>query len=107
MKSTAMLENNNPEDKGIIVVDILYAKKPWQVLEYKVELPVGATVNDAIDASGLGVDCPSVFSSKVVAGIYGRRCALDTKLQCGDRVEVYRPLHASPMSRRKKSADAR
>lgn len=101
-----MRVNDNPEGEGIIV-EVLYAKGPWQVFEYKVELPVGATANDAIDASGLGVDCPSLISGKIVAGIYGHICALDTKLQHGDRVEVYRPLQASPMNRRKKSADAR
>jgi putative ubiquitin-RnfH superfamily antitoxin RatB of RatAB toxin-antitoxin module len=69
------------------------------------ELPPGASVRDAIDASGI------IAAARLVAplqvGVFGRRCALETALADGDRVEIYRPLSFDPMeSRRRRAAKA-
>lgn len=58
-------------------------------------LPAGATVRDALAASGLaGHAC----------GIFGKRVALDRKLAEGDRVEIYRPLALDPKEARRRRA---
>ena len=58
-------------------------------------LPAGATVRDALAASGLeGHAC----------GIFGKRVALDRKLAEGDRVEIYRPLAMDPKEARRRRA---
>ena len=58
-------------------------------------LPAGATVRDALAASGLdGHAC----------GIFGKRVALDRKLADGDRVEIYRPLAMDPKEARRQRA---
>lgn len=58
-------------------------------------LPAGATVRDALAASGLeGHAC----------GIFGKRVTLDRKLAEGDRVEVYRPLALDPKEARRQRA---
>ena len=58
-------------------------------------LPAGATVRDALAASGLeGHAC----------GIFGKRVALDRKLAEGDRVEIYRPLAMDPKDARRRRA---
>ena len=55
-------------------------------------LPAGATVRDALAASGLeGHAC----------GIFGKRVTLDRKLAEGDRVEIYRPLVMDPKEARR------
>jgi putative ubiquitin-RnfH superfamily antitoxin RatB of RatAB toxin-antitoxin module len=63
-----------------------------------VELPAGATVGDAVAASGLpleGVDGYAVF---------GVRVAVDALLREGDRVELLRPLLLDPKDARRRRA---
>ena len=61
-------------------------------------LPAGATVAEAISASGLaGVDLDAV-------GIFGRRVPPATRLADGDRVEIYRPLALDPKEQRRRRA---
>lgn len=61
-------------------------------------LPGGATVSDALHASGwaLPEDAP--------VGIWGKVQARDKPLREGDRVEIYRPLVADPKTARRKRA---
>jgi putative ubiquitin-RnfH superfamily antitoxin RatB of RatAB toxin-antitoxin module len=58
-------------------------------------LPAGATVRDALAASGLEAHA---------CGIFGKRVALDRKLAEGDRVEIYRPLAIDPKEARRRRA---
>ena len=60
-----------------------------------VNLPVGATVRDALAASG--------FEGHAV-GIFGKRVELDHRLADGDRVEIYRPLAVDPKEARRQRA---
>jgi putative ubiquitin-RnfH superfamily antitoxin RatB of RatAB toxin-antitoxin module len=85
-------------------VEVAYALAERQWL-LPLELASGASVLDAIEASGLiaaaGLAGPLEF------GIFGRRCAAETALRDGDRVEIYRPLNFDPMeSRRRRAAKA-
>jgi putative ubiquitin-RnfH superfamily antitoxin RatB of RatAB toxin-antitoxin module len=61
----------------------------------EVRLPAGATVRDAVLASGL---------KGVQVGIFGKRVPMDTRLADGDRVEVYRPLAMDPKETRRRRA---
>lgn len=64
----------------------------------EVRLPAGATVRDAVLASGIaGVDFSRV-------GIFGRKVNADTRLADGDRVEIYRPLEIDPKEARRRRA---
>ena len=69
--------------------------RPEKAQVAEVRLPDGATVRDALAASGLD-------GSQV--GIFGKRVTLDTRLADGDRVEVYRPLKLDPKEARRKRA---
>lgn len=69
---------------------------PREVLEWVVQLPAGATVRDALAASGWRDACPGQDLAQADVGIWGRRCALDHPVREGDRVEVYRPLRVDP-----------
>ena len=67
-----------------------------------VELPEGATLADALAASGLGA--PEV----VAYAIHGERAEPAHVLRDGDRVELLRPLQADPKdARRRRAADRR
>jgi putative ubiquitin-RnfH superfamily antitoxin RatB of RatAB toxin-antitoxin module len=61
------------------------------------QLPAGATLRDAIRASGFRFDNQPV-------GVFGKRAALDTPLKPGDRVEIYRPLAVDPKEARRRRA---
>jgi uncharacterized protein len=75
---------------------VVYSPAPRQVHEWALELPAGATVADALRASGLEALHPGFDIDKVPAGIWGRKAALDQPLREGDRVEIYRPLRVDP-----------
>ena len=75
-------------------VTVLYSPAPREVLEWTVDLPEGATVRDAVLASGWRAAAPDVEVPEV--GIWGRRCTAQQPVRDGDRVEVYRDLKADP-----------
>jgi putative ubiquitin-RnfH superfamily antitoxin RatB of RatAB toxin-antitoxin module len=75
-------------------VTVLYSPAPREVLEWAVELPEGATVRDAVLASGWRTAAPGVDAPEV--GIWGRRCGAQHLLREGDRVEIYRALKVDP-----------
>ena len=72
-----------------------------------VTLADGATVGDAIGASGVLVRRPEVASSPPDVGIWGRPCALTQRVEDGDRVEIYRPLTVDPKEARRVRAEVR
>ena len=67
-----------------------------QYTRVALELEEGATVRMALCAAGLPAGAR--------VGIFGRRVALDSALADGDRVEIYRALHADPREARRKRA---
>jgi len=69
-----------------------------------VELPAGATVEQAIRASGLLEVHAQIDLAINQVGIYGKKKKLDTVLRAHDRVEVYRPLQADPKDARRRRA---
>lgn len=68
---------------------------PGEVRARSLDLPAGATVRDALAASG--------FAGHAV-GIFGKRVELDHRLADGDRVEIYRPLAIDPKEARRQRA---
>jgi putative ubiquitin-RnfH superfamily antitoxin RatB of RatAB toxin-antitoxin module len=70
-----------------------------------VSLSPGATVRDAVLASGLLGGETDL--EKKAFGVFGKRAALDHRLADGDRVEIYRPLAMDPKEARRRRARAR
>jgi putative ubiquitin-RnfH superfamily antitoxin RatB of RatAB toxin-antitoxin module len=68
-----------------------------------VRVPPGATVADAIGASGV-VERLGLFEAALGYAIFGRRVRRDTPLRAGDRVELLRPLAADPKDARRARA---
>jgi uncharacterized protein len=86
-----------------ILVEVAHVR-PDKQLVLAVELPVGATVADALRASGIGAYFPDLDLEHAPLGVYGKRVARDRVLQPGDRVEIYRPLAADPKEVRRRLA---
>ncbi|MDR2688495.1 MAG: RnfH family protein [Azoarcus sp.] len=88
-----------------IEIEVVYALASHQEV-VKLALPEGATVNDAINASGLLRKYPGIDpGGKNKLGIYAKPVKLDATLRALDRVEIYRPLIADPKAVRKQRAD--
>lgn len=75
---------------------VLYSPAPRDVLEWQLDLPEGATVRDAVLASGWPQACAGQDVGALDVGVWGRRCALEQPVRPGDRVEIYRPLQVDP-----------
>lgn len=89
----------------MINVEVSYALPQRQEL-IRVSVPEGATVRDAIDASGILAKYPEIDLDKNnKVGVYAKLTRLDTALRDRDRVEIYRPLIADPKAVRKKRAE--
>lgn len=84
-------------------VEVAYGTAERQLL---VEVPwrEGDRLQDAIDRSGLLDRCPEIDLAINKVGVFGKLAKLDSPLQTGDRVEIYRPLIADPKEQRKRRA---
>jgi len=89
---------------GNIAVEVAYALPEKQYLQ-RVTLEEGATVEQAIRASGL-LELRDDIDLKVnKVGIYSRPVKLHDAVHDGDRVEIYRPLIADPKELRRQRAE--
>ncbi|PDO83338.1 RnfH family protein [Kosakonia pseudosacchari] len=89
---------------GNIAVEVAYALPEKQYLQ-RVTLEEGATVEQAIRASGL-LELRDDIDLKVnKVGIYSRPVKLQDRVHDGDRVEIYRPLIADPKELRRQRAE--
>lgn len=84
-------------------IQVCYARPDAQIL-WELSLPEGATLQSAIEKSGVLRDAPEIDLGTCRVGVYGKLKALDTVLRTHDRVEIYRPLIADPKESRRKRA---
>ncbi|MBB8076637.1 RnfH family protein [Escherichia coli] len=89
---------------GKIAVEVAYALPEKQYLQ-RVTLQEGATVEEAIRASGLLELRTDIDLNKNKVGIYSRPAKLSDIVHDGDRVEIYRPLIADPKELRRQRAE--
>jgi putative ubiquitin-RnfH superfamily antitoxin RatB of RatAB toxin-antitoxin module len=87
----------------ILNVEVCYALAQRQEL-VKVKLPEGATLLQALEASGLLEKHPEIDLKKNKFGVFAKLSKPDTVLRDRDRVEIYRPLIADPKEVRKQRA---
>jgi hypothetical protein len=86
-----------------IQVEVAYALRERQAL-IAVEVVEGATIEEAIQRSGLLEAFPEIDLQRAKVGIFGRPAALDERMRDRDRVEIYRPLIADPKDARRTRA---
>ncbi len=89
--------------KARIEVEVAYAR-PERQLILKVQGPVGMTVAEAIERSGIAEQFPEIDVTTANVGIFSKAVKREDVLSGGDRVEIYRPLIADPKEARKKRA---
>ena len=82
-------------------VSVAYSPRAGEVDEVVVELGAGATLIDAIRASGIEHRHPSLDLAHAKRGVWGRVQPDDTVLRERDRVEIYRPLQVDPKEARR------
>lgn len=85
-----------------IRVEVAYAEAKRQFLR-RLELPAGATVADAIGASGLE-HAFAIDAGALAVGIWSKPVARAALVGDGDRIELYRPLKADPKEARRRRA---
>lgn len=86
-----------------LAVEVAYARADRQFV-LPVVVPAGATLADAIDASGILSRCPEIDLRVNRVGVFGKLAKLDRELADGDRVEIYRPLIGDPKEIRRQLA---
>ena len=86
-----------------MIVEVAYALADKQSL-LTIEVKRGATLKDAIEASGILESFKQIDLTKDRVGIFSKFASLDTILQEKDRVEIYRSLVADPKEVRKERA---
>jgi len=86
-----------------MMVEVAYALPEKQSL-VTIEVEKGATLKDAIEASGILESFKQIDLTKDKVGIFSKFASLDTILREKDRIEIYRSLVVDPKEVRKERA---
>jgi putative ubiquitin-RnfH superfamily antitoxin RatB of RatAB toxin-antitoxin module len=89
-----------PPARDRLRIEVVYAL-PQCAIETVLEMPVGATVADALAAAGAEPSFREIDLARAAVGIFGVTVRRDRVLERGDRVEIYRPLAADPKAARR------
>jgi putative ubiquitin-RnfH superfamily antitoxin RatB of RatAB toxin-antitoxin module len=89
-----------PAEHRDLRIEVVYCAQPGHIDRVSLSLPDGATLRDALAASGLQ-QCHGLAEGGLLAGIWGRVQPLQTPLRDLDRVELYRPLQVDPKEARR------
>ena len=76
-------------------LSVVYAR-PGHPTGIPVEAPEGATVRRAIEISGLLHQFPEIDLERLKVGVFSKFVSLDTVVEDGGRIEIYRPIVADP-----------
>jgi putative ubiquitin-RnfH superfamily antitoxin RatB of RatAB toxin-antitoxin module len=86
----------NEAGPALLRLTVVHSPGPRQVRQWALALPPGATVLQALRASGIAVEFPALELSAAMVGVWGRKARPDDLVHAGDRIEVYRPLRVDP-----------
>ncbi len=86
-----------------INVSVAYAR-PDKQLSLSICVDENTTVQQAIDESGILNTFDEIDLLEMPVGIFGKVCTLETIVDQGDRIEIYRPLKQHPMDARRSRA---
>lgn len=86
-----------------VPVEVVYALPDRQEVVALSVVP-GATLHDAISASGLLQRFPEIDLARQAVGVFGHARRLEDVVAPGDRIEIYRPLAVDPKELRRRRA---
>ena len=87
--------------KTLLAIEIAFAAAEAQAI-IPIEVPVGTTIAEAIQLSGILARFPEIrLNNSLAVGIFGLRRSLEWEVAEGDRVEIYRALAMDPKEQRR------
>ena len=89
--------------ESVIHVEVAFANPDKQLI-IPVELAEGASVEQAVNESGVLEQSSEIDLTTMCVGVFGKTCGLDKLVEQGDRIEIYRPLIQNPMDARRNRA---
>lgn len=90
----------------LLRVSVAFSPRAGEVDEVELLLPPGATVADALSASGMQARHPQHDLAQLPVGLWGAFCERSDVLRDRDRVELYRPLRVDPKEARRRRQSA-
>jgi putative ubiquitin-RnfH superfamily antitoxin RatB of RatAB toxin-antitoxin module len=93
-------------DGAPVAATVVYLS-PQRQLVLPVQVGPGATLSEAVLASGLFELAPELGGQAVDLGVFSRPRQGAEPVQPGDRIEVYRPLAIDPKEARRVRAEVR
>ncbi|MES2218896.1 MAG: RnfH family protein [Pseudomonadota bacterium] len=91
---------DNPE---MIAIEVAYATPAKQTI-IKLEIEQGATIETAIERSGILELFPEIDLRRQKVGVFSKSRELKNPVHAGERIEIYRPLTIDPKEARRKRA---
>jgi hypothetical protein len=85
-----------------ITVEVVFAGPASRLVRRRVEVSMGCSVIQAVEASGIAQCLPADVIDPSRLGIFARKVAPDQLVRDGDRIEIYRPLVLDPMEARRR-----
>jgi putative ubiquitin-RnfH superfamily antitoxin RatB of RatAB toxin-antitoxin module len=90
----------NPD---MINIEVAYATPAKQTI-IKLSVELGATIETAIERSGILELYPEIDLQQQKVGVFSKIRQLKESIQDGERIEIYRPLTIDPKDARRKRA---
>jgi putative ubiquitin-RnfH superfamily antitoxin RatB of RatAB toxin-antitoxin module len=87
-----------------VTVEVMFAGAGQPVLYRRIEVDVGCTLMQAIQACGIVDLLPANIMDPRRLGVFGHKASPDQQVRDGDRIEIYRPLRLDPMEARRRRA---
>ena len=94
------MDNRNISAGQPVAVQVCYAETDRQIM-IDMTVAEGTRLIDAIRQSGIEKEL-SITVKDGQVGIFGKKKTFDTVLGEGDRIEIYRPLAATPQELRRR-----
>ena len=89
-------------DAGTVLrISVAYSPRAGDIDVVDLQLALGATVTEAIGASGMLQRYPTAGLDELPVGVWGRLCERGDLLRDRDRIELYRPLQVDPKEARR------
>ena len=84
------------ERQHSLKIVLIYSPAPRQVREWLLDLDLGTTVLQALEACHFFEEFSDLEPEQLAVGIWGRKTTLNGVLMNADRLEIYRGLRVDP-----------